>query len=247
MTSAVAYGSQRGVVVAYEDLYHEQLHGLIKALHRDAGRPGIILESATVKGTGGFVADVPLLLRTALKQTRRPPDRLVCLADADRPQNLVTGAPAAPRGDDPEALRRWVLELETAWKNRLVAEGHLAVDTAARLEVVCLRWSKESVLVSCPAALLAYAHAGVDRDRVTAELEACTPNPMALADGDFAVRYRNPSVCMRSIITTMRGRKYKKGLHDEDILRDHIAPDKNRRAEVLKRCPDLGRLLDELK
>jgi hypothetical protein len=41
----------------------------------------------------------------------------------------------------------------------------------------------------------------------------------------------------------VHGRNYKKGTHDEDLLRDYIAPDATRRGRLLARCPDLERLL----
>jgi hypothetical protein len=234
----------RSIVIAYEDKYCEGLHGLIKGLRRDHGLGGIILELQTVRGTGGFVNDVPLLLRRALKQTKRVPDRLVCLADADRPQNLVPNAQPAPVGDDAAALLQWVLELEMSWKDFLVREGRLPEESAARLRVICMRWSKESLLISSPDALREYA--GDRRPLVEQVLEACAPPPRTLADEEFIVRYRRPDQCMDRVIQPIHGHRYKKGLHDEDLLREQISPHAVRRAEVLRRCPDLGRLLSEL-
>jgi hypothetical protein len=36
------------IVIAYEDAYHEELHRLVKALRRDRGLPGLILEAQPV-------------------------------------------------------------------------------------------------------------------------------------------------------------------------------------------------------
>jgi hypothetical protein len=52
---------------------------------------------------------------------------------------------------------------------------------------------------------------------------------------------------MNAVFQAVKSRNYKKGLDDEDLLRDQISPNEVRRAEVLKRCPDLGRLLRELR
>ena len=93
------------IVIAYEDDYHEELHLLVKALRRDRGLPGLVLEGRPVRGTGNFVHEAPSLLRLPLKQTKLPPDRVVCLADADRPQNLVPGAPSPPLEADSIAVR----------------------------------------------------------------------------------------------------------------------------------------------
>jgi len=45
----------------------------------------------------------------------------------------------------------------------------------------------------------------------------------------------------------IRSRGYKEGLDDEDLLREQIAPHGDRRAQLLRRCPDLGRLLAHLR
>ena len=236
----------RSIVIAYENAYCEALHGLIKRLRMDQGLPGLILESRTVRGTGGFVNQVPKLLRTPLKQTKRPPDLLVCLADADAPQNLVPSASAAPAAADNSALELWALEFEKSWFDYLVQKSPVPADSTERLRVICLRWNKESLFLASPDALLDYAfkyeqHAGVKK-----LLEACVPCPTTLPDQDFILRYRTPAACMNAVFQGIHARTYKKGLHDEDLLRDHISPDEGRRAQVLTRCPDLGRLLREL-
>lgn len=234
----------RSIVIAYEDQYFEALHGLVKSLRRDAGLPGIILEPRPVRGTGNFVGEVPKLLREPLKQTKLPPDRVVCVADADRPQNLVPDALAAPMLADAGALERWVLDFERSWRDFLVRDAHLAEQAAARLCVVCIRWSKESLLVASPDALLDYGRER--RDRVEAVLGHCRPCPVGLPDQDFAHHYRSPEDCMDSVLDAIAGRRYKKGRDDEDLLREHISPQQARRSQVLKRCPDLARLLENL-
>jgi hypothetical protein len=62
--------SVRSIVIAYEDKYFEELHRLIKRLRVDHGLPGLCLEPRSVQGTGGFINEVPKLLRTPLKQTK---------------------------------------------------------------------------------------------------------------------------------------------------------------------------------
>lgn len=232
------------IVIAYEDAYHEQFHLLVKALRRDRGLPGLILEAQPVGGTGNFVHEAPRILRTPLKQTKRPPDRVVCLADADRPPNLVPGQALPPAGASAAAIETWLLSFEATWRAHLIAEAHLTTEQAGRLCVLCLRWSKESLLTACPEALL--AHARERRDAVATVLASCPPPPATLADAEFIVRYRKPDHCLDAVLTSWAGRKYKKGRDDEDLLRDQIIPHEARRAEVLRRCPDLARLLDVL-
>ncbi|MCC6553811.1 MAG: hypothetical protein IT372_12425 [Polyangiaceae bacterium] len=170
----------------------------------------------------------------------------MCLADADRPQNLVPDAPKAPSSDDKDALEQWVIGLEKAWFDSLVREAHLAGDATARLRTLCLRWSKESLLIASPDALLDQALQRERRGEVESLLNACTPCPTTLASEDFILRYRRPDDCMDKVFQAIEGRRYKKGRDDEDLLRDRISPDEARRAQVLERCPDLGRLLREL-
>ncbi|WP_437640399.1 hypothetical protein [Sorangium sp. So ce854] len=232
------------IVIAYEDDYHEELHLLVKALRQDRGLPGMIVEGRPVRGTGNFVHETPRLLRTPLKQTKLPPDRVVCLADADRPQDLVPRAPPAPAGADSTALDQWVRVFEASWKDHLVRESKLSEEAASRLYVCCMRWSKESLLVACPDALL--EHAGGRRERVRALLDACVPAPATLGAAEFVVSYRKPTECLERVFQVIADRHYKKGRDDEDLLRLRIKPDAARRADVLSRCPDLGRLLDVL-
>ena len=232
------------IVIAYEDDYFEQLHHLIKGLRRDSGLPALILEPRTVRGTGSFINEVPKLLRAPIKQTRLPPDRVVCLADADRPKDLFPGAPEAPSAA--ADLEPWLKDLETSWLDYLVREAHIPVAAVPKLRVICLRWNKESVLLASPEALL--EHAG-DHKRwaVHTLLAACEPCPTTLErDEDFILRYRKPGTCLDNVFKEIDGRRYKKGRDDEDLLRDRISPNGARRAQVLRRCPDLGRLLLEL-
>lgn len=58
--------------------------------------------------------------------------------------------------------------------------------------------------------------------------------------------FRRPDECMDQVVREIAGRKYKKSRDDEDILARHIKPSDARRAEVLRRCPDLERLLAAL-
>lgn len=235
------------IVIAYEDDYHKELHLLVKALRRDRGQSPVILEDRTVRGTGNFVGEVPRFLRTPLKQTRRPPDRVVCLADADRPQNLVPNALPAPAETDGAALDEWVLAFEASWKDHLVRESKLSEEHASRLFVRSIRWSKESLLVACPEALLERAERnGGPREPVQALLDGCSPPPATLGAADFVVRYRKPVQCLDRVFQVINNKRYKKGIDDDDLLRDHINPDTARRAEVLSRSPDLARLLDAL-
>jgi hypothetical protein len=236
----------KSVLIAYEDQYFEALHGLVRALRRDRGLPGICLEPRSVRGTGGFVNEVPRLLRMSLKQTKLPPDRVVCVADADKPRNLVPGAAPLPAGGDRDAVERWVRELEMSFWDLLVREAHLPEAAAARLCVVCIRWSKESLLVASPDALLDYASRRDRRAPVGALLRGCVPCPTTLPDEELTLRYRTPGRCMDTVFSAIEGCRYKKGRDDGDLLRAQIAPHQTRRAQVLSRCLDLGRLLGEL-
>jgi hypothetical protein len=237
----------KSAVIVYEDAYHEELHALVKALRRDLGHPGVILEPSTVRGAGGFVTEVPRILRTPLKQTKAPPERVVCLADADEPGGLAPGAAAPPAPGSPQEIETWLTRLETDWQKHLADEGHLDGAAVARLRVVCLRWSKESLLVASPSALVALANGGGEVAKVEAVLGACSPDPRQITDdADFLLRYRKPQRCLDQIVRAVFDRGYKKGRDDEDLLRERVRPDAERRGEVLRRSPDLGRLLDAL-
>lgn len=236
----------KSIVIAYEDRYCDQFHGLIKRLRRDRGQAGVILEAASVRGTGGFVNEVPKLLRLPLKQTKRPPDCVVCVADADRPTNLVPGANEAPIGRDKDALERWTLEFETAWLTHLVEKTNLPAEDATRLAAICIRWNKESLLIASPDALIDYASKRGQTLALAALLAKCAPSPIDLEDALFLVDYRRPDNCMDRVFQTIEGRNYKKGRDDEDLLRDQLGAHDERRAQVLRRCPDLNRLLDIL-
>ena len=234
------------VLVAYEDKYCDAFHLLVKALRRDQGLGDVILERATVRGTGGFMRDVPKLLRLPMKQTKRPPDLLVCVADADRPKNLVPDAPACPTGNDLKALDAWVEALESSWKDRLVTENRLGAPDATRLRGLFIRWNKESLLTASPEALEDHGNVLQRGQALAGLLAACSPPPATVADIDFLATYRTPQRCMNDVITTVAKRKYKKGRDDEDIIRERIAPDRTRRDQVFRRCPDLARLVQLL-
>ena len=92
------------VVLAFEDQYYEELFTLIKRLRRDQGLAGMVLFGTSVRGTGGFINEVPKLLRIPPGQASVLPDLVVCLADADRPGNLLPGAADSPISDDGRAL-----------------------------------------------------------------------------------------------------------------------------------------------
>lgn len=241
---------RRAVLALYEDAACKELHALVKSLRRDRGCGGVddVIELVSVKGNGNFVNEVPKMLRLPVKQTKRPPDLVVCVADADRPQALAPNAPVVPVGGDLAALDRWVLEVEAAWHQHLKSKAHLSDDAAARLRVICLRWSKESLLLASPLALVEYANADGRQQggKVTALLDACKPCPTSLADGDFLVSYRKPGRCLDAVFQEIVGHGYQKKRDDEDLLRDHINPQPLRRGEVLKRCPDLERLLQAI-
>lgn len=235
-------------LLAYEDKYFAQLHTLVKALRRDLGRATTIIEGEGVNGTGGFQNELGRQLGRRDKRTKAPASLVICVADADRPQNLAgSNAPAKPQDATPEALDAWVLELEGAWKKRLLEDSRVNPSEASRVEVVCLRWSKESLLVSCPDALLDFA--GSTNAAALRNLFArCDPDPTTATDDMFMVRYARPGACMDDVVraATAGTHKYKKGLHDEDILREHIHPRMDRRRQLLARCPDLLRLLDRI-
>lgn len=239
--------SMRSILIAYEDEYFEQFHLFIKALRRDHGLPGLCLEGRTMRGTGNFANELPRHLRMPLKQTKKPPDLVVCVGDADRPTNLTPDAPQTPAHDDPVALDRWVRELEQKWHAHLVRKGPLDEKTATRLKTVCIRWNKESLFLANPDALLEYAGQRERQPQVEALLDACKPCPSTLDDAKFLPSYRKPGHCMDLVFREIEVRNYKKGRDDEDLLRLHINPNEPRRAQTLRRCPDLTRLLDALR
>lgn len=79
-------------------------------------------------------------------------------------------------------------------------------------------------------------------------LARCSPSPLELADEAFFAAYRDPQRCMDLVCRAIHDRKYKKGRDDEDILNRYVlaAGAEARRAEILRRSPDLTRLLDLL-
>lgn len=226
------------IVIAYEDKYCEQLHTLIKGLRKDLGLTLHPLEPRSVHGTGGYVNEVPRLLRTPLKLSHAPPappDRVICLADADSPVNLVPSEPPRPRGSDQGD--EWIVAFEQRWLEHLVKRCPVAAHDRHRLRTICIRWSQESLFVAVPDLLLRQARTLLDE---------CIPPPQSLPDEDFSTHYRAPQQCMDRYFQTIEGRNYKKGRDDEDLLRNYVNLDQASRSQVLKRCPDLGRLLREL-
>jgi hypothetical protein len=235
--------SDRLTVILYEDEYHAELHRLIKRIRtRDLGRGSAIIEPATARGDGGFVRELPLLLRTMQRATRRPPDRVVCVADADRPANLYPEMSPAPIGATPEQLRAWLASLESSWRDALLLRAGVSAEDAPRVSVACLLWNKESLLIACPDALEDFA--GEDRAAVTTHLATCQPPLGAVTDEAFSTTYRNPARCLDAVLQVAQQRRYKKGRDDEDLLRDHIARVDARRQKLLARSPDLIRLID---
>lgn len=239
--------ASRSIVLAYEDQYCDALHLFLKRLRRDRGLPGIVLEPWPVRGTGNFAREVPKILRLPLKQTRAPPDHVVCVGDADKPANLTSSAPPLPAVQTDETLDAWILDLERTWHESLVRGAKLAATDSVRVRAVCLRWNKESLLIASPEALLDHAKKYGRSEPVSQWLATrCDPSPFELDDRKFTRTYRRPSVCMDDVVHQIAGRKYKKGVDDEDILRHHIAEEQVRRAQVLRRSPDLERLLAAL-
>lgn len=239
--------SLRSIVVAYEDQYCDALHLFLKNLRRDHGAAGIVLEARPVGGTGNFTREAPKHLRLPLAQTKTPPDRVVCLGDADKPTNLTADAPVRPVEASTAALDAWILDLERTWRTSLIRGAKLSDPDAARLSTVCLRWNKESLLIACPDALVSYAQKlGGDAAVRTWLTTRCDPDPHHVLDREYTSTYRRPDQCMGDVIRQFAGRSYKKGRDDEDILKQHVIPDPQRRAQVLARCPDLARLVAEL-
>lgn len=111
--------------------------------------------------------------------------------------------------------------------------------------MVCLRWNKESLLTAAPNAILDHALEHQRHEAVRAHLNACVPSPLTLEDGAFLLQYRSPQQCMDAILGLIADRSYKKGRDDEDLL-DRISQGDAHRQALLRRCPDLARLLDLL-
>lgn len=233
------------LVVLYEDQYFEEFHKFWKRLRQHQKLPALVLEGRTAKGTGGFVNELGPLLRTPLRQTKRPPDKVVCLADADRPKNLFSSAPLAPIAN--ADIARWIDTLEQDWKAHLVKECSLSPIDAARVETGCLCWSKESVLLTSEQQLLAFAGDGAAR--VQQVVEACTPKPSTVLPAEYTYTYRAPQKCMDQVFQAATNglRKYKKGRDDEDLLREHFCSMNDAELQaVCERCPDLVRLVSKL-
>lgn len=229
-------------LLAYEDKYIEHLHRLVKAIRRDRGGAPCVIESESVGGTGKFERELGPMLGRRDKRTRAPAARVICVADADRPTNLAAGsAPPRPAQETAATLDAWVVSLEDAWRAHLIAKARISPDDVPRVAVCCVRWSKESLLIACPDALI--EHAGINAEEVRDQIRACDPDPDTTPDAEYCVRYQSPSRCMDQVIKRGSGRRYKKGRDDEDIL-NIIASDPRRLAQVAARCPDIARLAD---
>lgn len=204
----------------------------------------------SARGTGGFAQELRRRIDQVLPrgaEARSKVDRVVCVADADRPSNLVPGFRAAPAPGNEALLEAWVRELESAWKAHLVKTAHLDASQSARVEVLCLRWSKESVLIAAHDALVAACEAPL-RPQVDELLAKCIPaDPRSTPDEGFTDRFRDPQRCVEQVLRAGKSEpygRYKKGRDDEDILREKVTP--AHYEALLKRCPDLVRLLDLL-
>jgi hypothetical protein len=231
-------------LILYEDKYYETLHALIKRLRRERGAAPTVLEASSVRGDGGFARELGPALGRKLSSTRQRPDRVICVADADRPENLVgDAAPRAPDGADRDELDRWVRDLEGRWLERLRRDAKLDDEQLSRTRVGCLRWSKESVVIASPGVLERYA--GDRRSELQALLSRCEPDPRTVPDEEFLGAYdRSPARCVDAVVERVRGERYKKGRHDEDILSLYLDGDRASRDRAYARLPDLARLID---
>ena len=233
----------KSVVMLYEDQYCSKLHLLIKRLRQAENQASSILEYQTSNGTGNFKRVVPGLLRTPLKQTRSAPDFVLCIADADRPENLVPKYQCQVQYF-PSTLD-WVCAFEHEWRNYVIHQGRLSPDDANKVVTFCLRWSKESLLVSTPDALKRNA----DPTRISALNDLfnnCNPSPLELNDDLFVDSYQKPQRCMDSVFQAGAGRKYKKGRDDDNIM-DNILKNQSFLSQTFARNPDLTRVLRYLR
>lgn len=222
-------------------------------MRQDLGLPDVCIQRPqTARGTGGFAKEARSLINTPFSrgtEPRAPADKIVCIADADRPQNLVPKfRPAPPKGDP--AVGTWLKELEAAWLSQLVQNARLNEAERSRVETLCLRWSKESLLIAAVDALRAF----MDEDRlaeVDAFLEQCEPSPIATnfaPPSSFTDIYRDPQECLKGIFLAGKAKdrsKYDKGRDGDDLLKA-IKVNPEFRTLVRARCPDLDRLASAL-
>lgn len=230
------------VQLVFEDDYCKTLQQLVAALCDDrltaqARAQTIELpEAMTAGGDRNFANVLGPALGRPLAETKAVPARVIAIADADRPQNLVAGFRAAPGGAADDA---WVLELESRWRAQLIADPRVAPHQE-RLRVWALRWNKESILIAARSQLLR-------RKRGVAQtvIDACSPAYDSAPGATFTQTFRDPARCMDRVARSVYGRSYKKGIEGNDLTRD-IAFDEAARREVDDRCPDLRRLVDSI-
>jgi hypothetical protein len=224
--------------LVFEDRYCETFQQLVVALVNDqpefADAPVELPPPFTAGGTGGFARELPKVLGQKLQRTRSQPTMVIAVADADRPQNLLTKPRPAPIGAS--ELTTWIAEFERDWLAHLRTDPQIAPHSD-RLAVCIIRWSKESVISAATSALL-------QRRKGAAQsvLDACTPRLDAIANDEFVSVYRRPDQCMDAVVQRWLGRPYKKGREGSDLLGE-IARMPEARDEVRRRSPDVVRLV----
>lgn len=227
------------VQLMFEDEYCKTLQWLVVELCSDqltasGGDANVELpEAMTARGDRGFCNHLGFALGHPLAQTKAPPSRVIAIADADRPQNLVPGFRSAPGGSADDA---WVTDLESQWRARLVSDSRVA-EHEARLRVCVLRWNKESILIAARSVLLRRK-----RGRVQTVLDACSPTYDDATAAGFTQTFRDPAACMNRVSQCLERRSYNKGTLGNDLTRE-IALDPVARREVSERCPDLRRMV----
>lgn len=231
------------IQLVFEDEYCKTLQELVVALCNDRislrasdeGVDSIELPTAmTAGGDRNFANVLGPALGRPLAETRERPELVVAIADADRPDNLVSGFRAAPGGSADDA---WLVDLEARWFDALCTDPRVSPHQA-RLRTCVLRWNKESVLIAARPILL-------NRKRGAAQsvLDGCVPAYESVADDNFTATYRDPAGCMDRVAQALFGRGYRKGREGNDLTRE-IAWSSEARNDVWRRCPDLRRLVE---
>lgn len=235
----------RSIVVIFEDEYCDDLFHLLKTIRtKDLAMPSVAIHGPmSAKGTGGFAAELNRVLPLRFPRGPLPAsaaDIVICVADADRPANLIGKAAAdAIAKREPSMGLSWVLELERLWLNDL--QSKVRPGSSPQLATCCLRWSKESLLIAGLTTLREYCD-DHRRSLFDDELTRCKPsNPQSITDESFVSTFRDPQGCIHRITMAGRDKPYKKGIDDAALLNE-IRRNDPERACVAARCPDIVRL-----
>jgi hypothetical protein len=230
------------VLVAYEDRYFEALDTVVRRVGREVAPTNAPREACSVEGVTNFPGFVqqswPVYRDKGFpKAGKSRPNRLVCVADADKVVRQLQLAVSLPPADGTDA---WVEGANQAFTAYL--RGRTYRDPEA-VHGVVLRWSLESLVIAAydqPKAMEALAgfQGNHDADRMQAFLRRC--GLYQAHELHFLDRYRDPQGCLVSLCAELGWPTLRKG----DARRDEALKQMSGLAltTLIERAPDLVRI-----